>query len=99
MPVCNHHISVWVRSAEGSTGATQLNTSLLTISVIAVLLPAAFHFANGSTTSDSSSILSVSHGVCVLSSIYMQIYLIDGSFQVAIVLLFSESEVSDVIIC
>jgi Ca2+:H+ antiporter len=63
VPVCNYRTLAWVRSADGSIGATQLNTSLLTISVIAVLLPAAFHFANGSATSDSSSILSVSHGV------------------------------------
>lgn len=45
--------------------STQLNSSLLTISVIAVLLPAAFHFsvdgvANNDETSD---ILHVSHGV------------------------------------
>jgi Ca2+:H+ antiporter len=47
--------------------ATQLNSSLLTISVIAVLLPAAFHLSssdtNISTTLEGSDILKVSHGV------------------------------------
>jgi len=47
--------------------ATQLNSSLLTISVIAVLLPAAFHL---NVTSDTDSdeqqdILKMSHGVCL----------------------------------
>jgi Ca2+:H+ antiporter len=58
------------------TGVTQLNSSLLAISVIAVLLPAAFHFSvSGQTPSDPSAgglsnfmegvdILHVSHGVC-----------------------------------
>ena len=50
-------------------GAAQLNSSLLTISVIAVLLPAAFHLSLGNGNSDISStvegsdILKVSHGV------------------------------------
>ena len=47
-------------------GSVQINSSLLTISVIAVLLPAAFHFAAGSTLADPSEgrdILAVSHGV------------------------------------
>lgn len=46
-------------------GATQINSSLLTISVIAVLLPAAFQFATTtlSTAQEKSDILSVSHGV------------------------------------
>lgn len=45
--------------------ATQLNSSLLTLSVIAVLLPAAFHMnVTGSTDSDEGQdILKVSHGV------------------------------------
>jgi Ca2+:H+ antiporter len=46
--------------------STQLNSSLLTISVIAVLLPAAFHTAlNGNTAIavEASDILKVSHGV------------------------------------
>ncbi|KJA22895.1 hypothetical protein HYPSUDRAFT_87039 [Hypholoma sublateritium FD-334 SS-4] len=52
--------------------ATQLNSSLLTISVIAVLLPAAFHFSNTTTTtplstgSEGKAILSVSHGVAII---------------------------------
>lgn len=46
-------------------GASQLNSSLLTISVIAVLLPAAFHFSvPGDSAQESSDILSLSHGVC-----------------------------------
>jgi len=46
-------------------GATQLNSSLLTISVIAVLLPAAFHFAVSTITDtqEASEILDLSHGV------------------------------------
>ena len=50
-------------------GATQLNSSLLTISVIAVLLPAAFHFTAANSLTDAQEthdILSVSHGVCVV---------------------------------
>jgi hypothetical protein len=48
--------------------ATQLNSSLLTISVIAVLLPAAFHFTIGNQQQqldpdEGSDILHVSHGV------------------------------------
>jgi len=52
--------------------ATQLNSSLLTISVIAVLLPAAFHFAVApdSVTSpdlnEGKEILSLSHGVAII---------------------------------
>ena len=45
-------------------GATQLNSTLLTISVIAVLLPAAFHFsANLPNEVEGKDILAVSHGV------------------------------------
>jgi len=47
-------------------GATQLNASLMTISVIALLLPAAFHFAADASLTDAEEkhdILSVSHGV------------------------------------
>lgn len=49
-------------------GTTQLNSSLLTISVIAVLLPAAFQFSTSSLsdTEQNHDILSVSHGVCML---------------------------------
>ncbi len=49
-------------------GSTQLNSSLLTVSVIAVLLPAAFHFVAGAQIVDSiegPEILSLSHGVSV----------------------------------
>ncbi|KAF8896266.1 hypothetical protein BD779DRAFT_1668091 [Infundibulicybe gibba] len=52
--------------------ATQMNTSVLTISVIAVLLPAAFHFSVASGEADPSEahdILAVSHGVCLLPSL------------------------------
>ncbi|KAJ7727286.1 Calcium/proton exchanger [Mycena maculata] len=62
--------------------ATQLNSSLLTISVIAVLLPAAFRF---SVTTDSdpnsgSDILNLSHGVAIIllfiygSYLFFQLY-------------------------
>ena len=49
-------------------GAAQLNSSLLTISVIAVLLPAAFHFAvNTNTDPDEGyDILRMSHGVAII---------------------------------
>jgi len=48
-------------------GATQLNTTLLTISVIAVLLPAAFHFSvAGQLGEEAHAILAVSHGVSEL---------------------------------
>jgi len=56
-------------------GSAQLNSSLLTISVIAVLLPAAFHLAltpsDGQTdqltdTQEGKDILSVSHGVSII---------------------------------
>ncbi len=45
--------------------ATQLNSSLLAISVIAVLLPAALHFSvvDNTENSETFDILSVSHGV------------------------------------
>ncbi|KAF8899949.1 Sodium/calcium exchanger protein-domain-containing protein [Gymnopilus junonius] len=49
--------------------ASQLNSSLLTISVIAVLLPAAFHINADPTLSDQQEghdILAVSHGVAVI---------------------------------
>jgi Ca2+:H+ antiporter len=50
--------------------ATQLNSSLLTISVIAVLLPAAFHLSFSdtglNTTVEGSDILKVSHGVSIV---------------------------------
>ncbi|KXN91725.1 Vacuolar calcium ion transporter [Leucoagaricus sp. SymC.cos] len=49
--------------------ATQLNSSLLTISVIAVLLPAAFHFSAGANLDDSverRDILAVSRGTAII---------------------------------
>jgi len=62
--------------------ASQLNSSLLTISVIAVLLPAAFSLAfdNGSASDEARRILSVSHGVAIIllfiyaSYLYFQLY-------------------------
>ena len=57
----------WLRPS--IIGAAQLNSSLLTISVIAILLPAAFNFTSNTTLSDSEAlrdILSVSHGVCII---------------------------------
>jgi Ca2+:H+ antiporter len=46
-------------------GSSQLNSSLLTVSVIALLLPAAFHFtASSSISNEGKDILSLSHGVC-----------------------------------
>jgi len=62
--------------------ATQLNSSLLTISVIAVLLPAAFHL-NVTSTTDSDQgqdILKLSHGVALIllfiyaSYLFFQLY-------------------------
>ncbi|KAF8997501.1 Sodium/calcium exchanger protein-domain-containing protein, partial [Cyathus striatus] len=49
--------------------ATQLNSSLLTISVIAILLPAAFHFSADAQLTDDEErmdVLSVSHGVAII---------------------------------
>jgi Ca2+:H+ antiporter len=46
--------------------ATQLNSSLLTISVIAVLLPAAFDFSTSSRATDGPAILALSHGVAII---------------------------------
>jgi len=56
---------------------TQLNSSLLTISVIAVLLPAAFQFTPNSLTDTEKShdILSVSHGVALILLIIYAGYL------------------------
>ncbi|KAG6864379.1 hypothetical protein C0991_010030 [Blastosporella zonata] len=48
--------------------ATQLNSSLLTLSVIAVLLPAAFHFsvAGSGDTDEGSDILQLSRGASII---------------------------------
>ncbi|KIK63139.1 hypothetical protein GYMLUDRAFT_41459 [Collybiopsis luxurians FD-317 M1] len=65
--------------------ATQLNSSLLTLSVIAVLLPAAFHFnvntsADNADADEGQDILKVSHGVAIIllfiyfSYLFFQLY-------------------------
>lgn len=48
--------------------AAQLNSSLLAISVIAVLLPAAFHFATNTEADpdEGMDILKMSHGVAIV---------------------------------
>lgn len=51
-------------------GVTQLNSSLLMMSVIALLIPAAFHFTAGEMIEDPQEavdILAVSHGVRQIS--------------------------------
>ncbi|KAF9545037.1 calcium/proton exchanger [Agrocybe pediades] len=51
------------------SSASQMNSSLLVISVIGLLLPAAFHFTGGSELSkdgEGRAILSVSHGVAII---------------------------------
>lgn len=55
-------------SNESFSAAAQINASLLIISVVAILLPAAFHFSvnSGNANADSNpdqDILAVSHGV------------------------------------
>jgi len=74
------------------SGAIQLNSSLLTLSVIAVLLPAAFHFVAGGQISDDvegADILAVSRGVSVLYFESQQ-RLIDPIGQTSIILLIGE---------
>ncbi len=49
--------------------ATQIHSSLLTVSVGAVLMPAAYHYSlswrtDTTTTDQKSAILKMSHGVC-----------------------------------
>jgi len=69
-----HHLVEIYDLIDSSTGVMQLNSSLLSLSVIAVLLPAAFHFVVRPTdrpdtitaAQESHEILSVSHGVCGL---------------------------------
>jgi hypothetical protein len=75
----------------------QLNSSLLTLSVIAVLLPAAFHNAirptdNGGPSNEKErhDILSISHGVCKSPSVYCPSKLMAVT-QVAVILVFSQS--------
>jgi len=74
------------------SGAIQLNSSLLTLSVIAVLLPAAFHFVAGGQISDDvegADVLAVSRGVSVLYFESQQ-RLIDPIGQTSIILLIGE---------
>lgn len=69
--------------------ASQINTSLLTLSVIAVLLPAAFHLAledtqqSGSTelNNEGTDILSISHGVALILLFIYLCYLIFQLFS------------------
>jgi len=65
--------------------ATQLNSSLLTISVIAVLLPAAFHLSFSdtglSTSVEGSDILKVSHGVAIILLFIYGSYLVFQLFS------------------
>jgi len=56
---------------------TQLNSSLLTISVIAVLLPAAFHFfVTSNDSTEINDILKVSHGVAIILLFIYGAYLV-----------------------
>ncbi|KAH8100085.1 calcium proton exchanger [Cristinia sonorae] len=70
-----------VRFSEQGFGVSpvQLNASLLTVSVIAILLPAAFHFLVDPTTTDSienSKILSVSHASALILLFIYCLYLV-----------------------
>jgi hypothetical protein len=74
--------------------ATQMHSSLLTISVGALLLPAVYHFAIGGSSGDVSAteknrILHMSHGVSQFTYPYIPTCLIDASDQVSIILLVS----------
>ncbi|KAH9945253.1 calcium/proton exchanger [Epithele typhae] len=63
---------------------TQLNSSLLTISVIAVLLPAAFHFTADAAINDpleAKDILAVSHGVAIILLFIYGSYLVFQLFS------------------
>lgn len=70
--------------------ASQINTSLLTLSVIAVLLPAAFHLAlqdvdpdpnDPARQTEGASILSISHGVALILLFIYLCYLIFQLFS------------------
>ncbi|THH02801.1 hypothetical protein EW026_g119 [Hermanssonia centrifuga] len=64
--------------------STQLNSSLLTVSVIAVLLPAAFHFVAGAQIVDSiegPEILSLSHGAAIILLFIYLCYLVFQLFS------------------
>lgn len=85
-PVCTLVVLFLPALTPLAPAATQLNSSLLTISVIAVILPAAFHFiVSDSDSNEAGDILKLSHGVSV--SVFVGIPLITD--QVAIILLFS----------
>ncbi|KAI0360143.1 calcium/proton exchanger [Trametes cingulata] len=63
---------------------TQLNTSLLLLAVIAVLIPAAFHFAAGAQIDDpkeASDILAVSHGTAIILLFIYGSYLVFQLFS------------------
>lgn len=66
--------------------AVQLNSSLLTISVIAVLLPGAFHMAlqgttNYDETSTDNEILAASHGIAIILLFIYASYLVFQLFS------------------
>ena len=63
--------------------ATQLNSSLLTVSVIAVLLPAAFHFSvpELDDATEARDILAVSHGVAIVLLVIYLAYLVFQLFS------------------
>ncbi|CAL1716535.1 unnamed protein product [Somion occarium] len=64
--------------------ATQLNSSLLIISVIAILLPAAFHFTAGDQIEDPKEgrdILAVSHGAAIILLFIYGCYLVFQLFS------------------
>ncbi|KAJ8468869.1 hypothetical protein ONZ51_g9370 [Trametes cubensis] len=63
---------------------TQLNSSLLIISVIAVLIPAAFHFSAGAEIKDpqeARDILAVSHGTAIILLFVYGSYLVFQLFS------------------
>ncbi|KDQ57174.1 hypothetical protein JAAARDRAFT_194344 [Jaapia argillacea MUCL 33604] len=62
--------------------AAQINSTLLIISVIVVLLPAAFHFTiDNSSTNERTDILSVSHGVAIILLFIYGSYLVFQLFS------------------
>ncbi|KAJ3536062.1 hypothetical protein NM688_g6886 [Phlebia brevispora] len=64
--------------------SVQLNSSLLTVSVIAVLLPAAFHFTAGNAIPDPSEghdILAMSHGAALILLFIYLCYIIFQLFS------------------
>jgi len=65
--------------------AVQIQSSLLTLSVVAVLIPAAFHFVVGAATNTDSTegpdLLAVSHGVAIILLVIYISYLIFQLFS------------------